>query len=648
MIFQPTFGSAMQNYFVSRVREISEKRKQCLASLKTREDALKYIAEVKAKISRSFRLPQEKSPLNATVTGTVKGDGFRVEKVIYYSRPDFPVTANLYLPDTGKPAPGVLYLCGHNQDGKSSLGNLQSICHGLARQGYAVLAIDPIGQGERLQFIGMPNNNSIHGSCTREHNMLGKQMLLNGDYFGNWRAWDAIRGLDYLLSRPEIDSSRVSVTGCSGGGTMTALVNFLDDRLATAASSCYITSWRRNIENELPADAEQIPPGMLGAGCEMGDFIIARAPRPFLILAQRNDFFDARGSLETFEEARHIYRLLGEEDKIQLFTGLDGHGLPRPHREATYRFFNSFTGKSEYLEPESFSLFTVEQMNCTPQGQVEYLPGRKLVRDLISEEAGRLAASRKPHTPGELKTQLMEFLNIQEPQVPYYRILRPQVIEGGSPRQQVFSRFALEIEPAIPAVLKLMAPTSYFHLPQAEKALLYIPHMDSVEELSRLAPENDVMTFGLDIRGIGETLPLGCDQDGGSFFAPYRSDYHFDACHLLLGDSFLGAKVRDILGALALLDAAGYRQIHLTGNGMGAISAALAALIYGRAEKVTLNNAPPSWNSMQHAAVTLWPQSCMPYGILRETDLPEIYAAIPNIEVNTTDDHLLRFGPARA
>lgn len=77
---------------------------------------------------------------------------------------------------------------------------------------------------------------------------------------GAWRAWDAVRGLDYLLSRPEVDTTRVGLTGNSGGGTMTTFVNALEDRLTMAAPSCYITTWVHNVENELPADSEQMPP----------------------------------------------------------------------------------------------------------------------------------------------------------------------------------------------------------------------------------------------------------------------------------------------------------------------------------------------------------------------------------------------------
>lgn len=124
--------------------------------------------------------------------------------------------------------------------------------------------------------------------------MLG----LFGDNFAFWRVWDAMRGLDYLLSRPEADSSRVGVTGNSGGGTLSTYLWALDDRLTMAAPGCYITSFHRNFDNELPVDAEQAVPGIAAAGIEMADFLIARRRRPAWSSGRGNDFFDPRGTKE--------------------------------------------------------------------------------------------------------------------------------------------------------------------------------------------------------------------------------------------------------------------------------------------------------------------------------------------------------------
>lgn len=639
-MFQPTFGNAVQEYFVKRFRNVAEERRIRLEALKTREDAEHYVKDVRNKISAIFALPTEKTPLNAVCTGTEQRDGFRIEKIIYQSRPGLPVTSNLYLPDANnEKIPAVVFLCGHSAEGKSA-EVYQTAAISLATQGYAVLVIDPFSQGERYQFLNVPNANSINGSCTREHCMIGKQQLLVDEFFGSWRAWDAIRGLDYLLERPEIDPARVSVTGNSGGGTMTSFVNALEPRFTAAAPSCYITSWQRNIENELAADAEQIPPGISGLGCEMGDLILARAPRPTLILGQKNDFFDARGTRETYEEVKRVYSLLGAEENVQLFIGPTNHGYSRHNREAMYKFFAQHNGISgELREPAETATLPPKSLQCVPAGQVEYLSGRRHARDFTMEIADQFAVKRKKHSAIELKNLVTEKLGIKNIVTPYYRTLRVQIVNQETPKQYFLSRFALEVEPAIPAVLKLISESAYYHLPSNHSALLHIPHLASAEELPEMYTKHKTV-FGLDIRGIGETRPLGGDQHTREFFAPYSYDYHFASCHILLGESYLAAKVKDILGTLKLLQEHGYKEIHISGRGQGAIPAALAALIHGDIASVTLYNAPQSWDAMLREPISLWPQSCMLKGILKETDLPEIYGALNNLEMIRPWDNL--------
>src|SRR5690606_22172178 len=136
-------------------------------------------------------------------------------------------------------------------EGKAG-GTYQSFAQGLARQGYVCLIFDPISQGERLQYLGDEGKSTV-GPGVSEHLKAGNQQLLVGEFLGTWRAWDGIRALDYLLTRDEVDPDRVGITGNSGGGTMTTWLCGLEPRWSMAAPSCFVTSFRRNLENELPA-----------------------------------------------------------------------------------------------------------------------------------------------------------------------------------------------------------------------------------------------------------------------------------------------------------------------------------------------------------------------------------------------------------
>jgi hypothetical protein len=127
----------------------------------------------------------ERSPLNIRTVGAVERDRYRVEKLVYESRPGLFVTANLYLPRTGStPHPGVLFQMGHSAPGKA-YPLYQRCCQGLVQLGYEVLACDPIGQGERASQVTPPR------SPTQEHSIVGHKMLLVGDALGRERSLEA-------------------------------------------------------------------------------------------------------------------------------------------------------------------------------------------------------------------------------------------------------------------------------------------------------------------------------------------------------------------------------------------------------------------------------------------------------------------------
>ena len=180
----------------------------------------------------------ERTPLNTRVVGSFERPAYRVEKLIYESRPGLYIPANLYIPKNHKPPfPGVLFQMGHSLNGKAA-ESYQKCCQGLAQLGYLVLAFDPMGQGERT-YYPKPNG----GVTTRlksaddEHSHPGQQMLLVGDTATQTQAGDAVRSLDVLASHPLVDPKRLASTGQSGGGTLTMFLTATDNRLAAAAIS---------------------------------------------------------------------------------------------------------------------------------------------------------------------------------------------------------------------------------------------------------------------------------------------------------------------------------------------------------------------------------------------------------------------------
>ncbi len=359
------FPRMVQEYFVARVRQSEALRKERFEALKTRADVEAHVASVRERIRACFGSFPEKTPLNARVTGAVDRGAYRIEKVIFESRPGLLVTGNLYLPSgRATPSPGVIGVCGHSANGKA-MEQYQSFSQGLARLGYAVFIIDPMGQGERLQYPDETLKSRV-GSSVREHIHAGNQQFLVGEFFGAWRAWDGIRALDYLLSRPEVDPRHIGLTGNSGGGTMTTWLCGLDPRWTMAAPSCFVTTFRRNLENELPADTEQCPPRALAMGLDHEDFIAALAPKPVILLAQEKDFFDIRGTEEAFGRLRKLYGLLGAGNRIALHVGPGAHGYAKDSREAMYRWFNGITRVSAAETEPDLVIEKDATLQCSP------------------------------------------------------------------------------------------------------------------------------------------------------------------------------------------------------------------------------------------------------------------------------------------
>lgn len=621
------YGNIVNEYYVRRFRELFDKRQARLAALKTREQAEAYVQEVRQKIRDCFGLDKEKrTPLNPQITGTVELPRYSIENVLFESRPGLYVTGNFYLPQntTGK-VPGVLMLCGHSFTGKN-YSAYATVAAVLAANGVATFIIDPIGQGERLQYSTTGATENVAA-----HNELGKKLIMAGEWFGAWRAYDAVRGLDYLLSRPEIDASRVYATGCSGGGTLTTWLTALDDRLAGAIPSCYVTCWKNNVENELPVDAEQIPPALASQGIEISDFLIAAAPRPVRVLEAINDFFDVRGSHQAVEDARKIYRLLGVEKNVDYFEGIGSHGYNPDQRKACFEKIAEWTGLPYKVMESDVEQATEGQRLVAPNGQVMNISGAISAEEIARQRRDDVIADRSKLSGAELEEAVRRCLNVaKDIAVPHYRSLRHEFIDETN---TIASRYLVENQQMVQGELRQFTPLPElrFRLPAAKSALLYIPHWNSLTEFPKIISETATQYdayYSFDPFGVGSLTPSSCDHHGFEYGQIYGFDYHFSALGIMLGESYLGRRVEAILNAIALLRASSVEQITLCGAGRSTVAAAFAAFLAGmQIQQTILVNPLKSYRDMPTER-TQWALAEMPFGILKVTDLPEIYGKI--------------------
>jgi cephalosporin-C deacetylase-like acetyl esterase len=271
-----------------------------------------------------------RTPLNARITRTFERDTYRVENIVFESMPHMYVTGNLYLPKApGGRVPAVVYVSGHAPGPWGAKVQYQH--HGIwfARHGYAAFVLDTVEFGE---IAGLH-----HG--THDLGMWYWHSL--GYTPAGPEVWNAIRALDYLETRPEVDATRAAVTGISGGGAVTWFTAAADDRFQAAASVC--GSW--TVGQHAALDAVQ-------ENCDCIYFVNAFqddlptvgaliAPRPFKILSARRDpSFPAAGYHEAYQRTKRFYDLYGAGDKLVEFDYDARHEDILPFRKEANEWLN--------------------------------------------------------------------------------------------------------------------------------------------------------------------------------------------------------------------------------------------------------------------------------------------------------------------
>lgn len=383
------------NYINHLAQQHLAKRKATVNSITTIEAAKQRMAESRAKILRQIGgLPTFRGPLKPVVTKVRDQGTFIVENLHFESLPGYIVTANLYRPKSPGRHPAVLYSIGHWDEGKIAG---QRIGANLAAKGIVVLAYDPVGQGERQQAYNSQFGRSIIGGSTEQHFVNGAQALLAGESVARYFIHDAMRGIDYLLTRKEVDPNRIGASGCSGGGTQTMYVSALDDRIKVAAPSCVMNSFEYVIPGPV-GDSEQSFPGFVSEGLDQSDWVYLFAPKPWLISSTEDDFFTPAGAKVVYEQAQGFYRIFDKEAQVKWVIGPGGHGTPLKVREAIYDWMVRFLldGKGDTKELD-LPMLHVGDLCAYPDC---HTPGKALY-EIIAES---WRARRKPSDPTRLIT----------------------------------------------------------------------------------------------------------------------------------------------------------------------------------------------------------------------------------------------------
>ncbi|HUQ93488.1 MAG TPA: acetylxylan esterase [Bryobacteraceae bacterium] len=554
----------------------------------------------------------ERTPLNPSVTGVIERDGYRIEKVIFESQPKFFVTANLYVPTTGTgPYPAVLFPLGHEAGAKAHSA-WQMVLANLAKRGFVMLAWDPIGQGERVQLWDDDFQASKVIQSTTEHTMEGIQTLMVGDALARYTIWDAMRALDYLASRPEVDAKRIGITGNSGGGTHSSYVASLDDRISVAAPSCYLTNWRRLLETIGPQDAEQCFPGWIAAGYDHPDFIYGFGPKPFLMLTAVRDFFSIGGARETYAEAARVYDSLGIAEKFAKVEADDGHGYTKPRREAAYRWFTRWLKGAEDTTPEyDVALLSERELSCTPTGQVATSLRGETVHSL------NLARWKQLRAPGRLDDvrRLSGFTaKLSKPPVQEYGTV---MLPGGAR----MTKLVYQTEPGI------LVPALLYAGEGAQQSAIVLAHgrgKAAAHEMALSRVKAGEAVLSIDLRGMGETSPGGGrSSDWQRFFG----DYNSAMTAILLNRPLVGMRAEDISAAVTLLSArlgVDPARISVYGVDGGAVPALYATALDSRIASATLEGMLQSYEIAVRRRIHRGVFEQVVPGALRFYDLPDL------------------------
>lgn len=602
-----------QDPFLQWMDQIAQRqlarRESSITEIRTTADAGRRRQWVRAQLLEILGgLPDYQGPLNARITGRLTNASYTMEKVIFESLPHYFVTANLYRPNQPGRYPAVLMSAGHTTLGKTENHRMAA---NLAAKGFVALAYDPVGLGERMQAYDRRVGRGIAGCCANEHLQAGAQSILIGQSVARYFIKDAMRALDYLVSRPEVDPSRVGAAGCSGGGCLTTYIAALDPRVKAAAPACFLNTLRVLFTGPYP-DSEMSLPRFLASGLDHADFLEVSENTPWLILATEGDFFTPAGVQPVYEEARRWYRLYGAEDKVRLFMGKGPHGTPLETREALYGWMIRWLqdGKGDAREQE-IPLYPDHELQVTKSGQVEDEPGSRWLYEVIREEF------RARKQPGGVSELLAELRRLQIPSDGRAAALR----STGSERRLSIS---LESEPGVTIGGRLYLPGSSGRKP----ALLLVKDRTSTPLAEAAAAKGNVV------------LELEPRDSPSPDNRPYLGNWIVNARANAIGRNLPAMRAHDILRGVDLLssrDDVDPSSIRAAARDVKGIWLLLAAAVDPRIAKIWLDRTPHSLSTAMDSAIHTNLFDAMIPGFLLHWDLSDLVKAMGTRPVLWTD-----------
>jgi dienelactone hydrolase len=560
----------------ARLREANRRESQAWQQIQSRADWEHFRdARIQALRASLGTFPPAPRDLKARVTRTLDGDGYRIEDLVYESRPGLVVTANLYLPrDPPGSMPGIM-IC-HSHHNPKTQDELQDMGVTWAKLGCAVLVMDQLGHGERRQHPFRDAASYPHPFRPGRQDYyfrsnVGLQLQLIGDSLMGWMVWDLHRGVDLLLARPGIDKDRIILLGAvAGGGDPAAVAAALDPRIAAVVPFNF-GGPQPETAYPLPADAEDSFNYAGGGSWESTRNLRLSARDGFLPwvivgsvaprrLIYAHEFSWDREHDPVWRRLERVYRFYDAPDHLAAVHGrgtLSGrppdathcNNIGPEHRRGIYpalkRWFDMTvpTREDQRRRP-------ADELTCLAPGVVPR-PVHELAAELGAERAEAARRHSAGLTPKARRLRLREgwakLLGTVNPKAD------PRVTAHGTQRlgSVVVERVALEVEPQVVVPLLVLIPERRpgTRLPVA---VAFAQHGKQAFLKNRTSALAELLQGGVavclpDLRGTGETRPAG-DARGRT-----GAGTAISATELMLGETLLGARLKDLRSVLRYL-----------------------------------------------------------------------------------------------
>jgi dienelactone hydrolase len=563
--------------------------------------------------------PDKAASLEAKVVGVLKRTGYRIEKLIFQSRPGVWVTASVYVPESVTDRrPAVLVVHGHWPIARRD-PVVQARCLGLVKLGFVVLAVDAFGAGERYTT---PGAGTYHGA------LYGSTLWPAGQTLLGMQVYDNRRAVDYLLTRPEVDARRLGVTGASGGGNQTMYAGALDDRFQAVVPVCSVGTYQSYLHAACCV-CEVLPGGLRLT--EEGDVLGLVAPRALMVVNATKDAFqfsvgEARKSLV---RAGAIFKLHDAQDRLRHAVFESPHAYNQPMREAMYGWMtrwlkNEGTGKPiaepkhDIEKPEDLACFPDQKR---PRGFL-FPPtfaareGRALIAKTHSTKPDHVEAweSTAVQMRGQLKEVLGGFPRLGKPDG---KMGEPITADGTHTKT-----LYLWPEPKMPLPAVVKSKPVKGRVPAC-----ILLHLDGKTEalqhpLARGLLDRGWTVIAPDLRGTGETRPA---HDGIRDAPDHNSAEH----GLWIGRPLLGQWVFEVLCLLdwmATQPAFDKTRFAVAGLGQAGLVALCAGGLFDDRVTCTAAVGTPVTYITEEAYGPGTRMGLLAPGILRVGDIPHLAA----------------------